>query len=177
MLLKCHLLLRFSIQQIELLVFWADPCTVNNALTAQSVGLEDASPGPDRKLTCGFVPSSRESDPGQRGEPGHAPGVGPNPPGAQQSIELSSAPSTPRQIGSEVDLWSPCQVSLCKLRAILCELETVGGHQKDPVINKKRLCVHVEVIANNNIKRSCCLNRPKHDTAVLSNFSFTQQCT
>ena len=79
-------------QQIELLVFLANPCTVNNALTVQKhcVGLEDASPGPDRKLTCGFVPSSRETGPGQRGEPGHAPGVGPNPPGAQQSIEPSS---------------------------------------------------------------------------------------
>lgn len=32
---------------------------------------------------------SRESGPGQRGEPGHAPGSGPDASGAQQSIEVS----------------------------------------------------------------------------------------
>lgn len=51
------------------------------------------SPVSDRKctwkLTCDFVSSSRETGPGQRREPGHAPGVGPNPSGAQQPIETS----------------------------------------------------------------------------------------
>lgn len=38
-------------------------------------------------LTVDFVFSSRETGPSQRREFGHAPGVGPNPSGAQQSIE------------------------------------------------------------------------------------------
>lgn len=42
------------------------------------------------KLTGDFVSSSREAGPSQRREPGHAPGVGPNPSGAQQSLEMSS---------------------------------------------------------------------------------------
>lgn len=51
-------------------------------------------PFPDKKyiwmLTGDFVSSSRETGPSQRRESGHAPGVGPNPSGAQQSIETSS---------------------------------------------------------------------------------------
>lgn len=37
-----------------------------------------------------FFYSSRETGPSQRREPGHAPGAGPNPSGAQQPIETSS---------------------------------------------------------------------------------------
>lgn len=39
-------------------------------------------------LTCPkFVSFCRQSGPGQGGEPGHAPGVGPNSSGAQQSLD------------------------------------------------------------------------------------------
>lgn len=44
-------------------------------------------------LTADFVSYFRETGPSKRGESGHAPGVGPNPSGTQQSIEnLESKP-------------------------------------------------------------------------------------